>query len=209
MRYSDLRKEINEGMNEVHSMQDYCSVYLNADMASRLDKLTDKYVYHLFEDLSKMEINKDLESFLGGKYRNIDEYAKDCVQMVYTSEHLFGLKVKNWTDSPLKCFDGFLLVLIQEILKEKIKKRLDVGVERQKYWHLIEKGGQYYDIGFEMDMVYGERNKFTHVEIIEIDGIRRQLPLSKKKMKKSKKIILESFKKALVALEKQIVKRDN
>jgi hypothetical protein len=137
---------------------------------------------------------------------NSNEYAKTCIHTVFRSKDIFGFKLAGWTDSALKCFDNFLLVLIQDKLNEIIKNRSDKGVERQKYWHLIDKGGEYYNIGEGFDMVYQLRNGFTHVEVVnDATGKRHQRSISQKNIKKMKAVILESFKKALTELEKKIV----
>ena len=145
--------------------------------------------------------------YLGnGSYNKANEYAKSCIHTVYRSKDIFGFKLNGWTDSALKCFDNFILVLIQEKLNETIKPGGDKGVERQKYWHLINKGGEYYDIGMGLDVVYQLRNEFTHVEVINDEtGKRYQRSLSQKNIKKMKEVILESFKKALLELEKKII----
>jgi hypothetical protein len=106
----------------------------------------------------------------------------------------------------LKCFDSFLLVLIQEKLNETIPKRTDVGIERQKYKHLIEKGNSYYEIGEGFDIVYQLRNNFSHVEIIhDQTGKRYQKPPSQKTLKRMKSDILKNFKRGLLELEKHIL----
>ena len=99
-----------------------------------------------------------------------------------------------------------MLVQKQEKLKETINKRRDLGIERQKYKHLIDKGEEYYEIGEGFDMVYQLRNDFTHVEIInDQTGKRHQKPLSQKTLKRMKSDILANFKKGLLELEKQIL----
>lgn len=205
MRFTELREEISNNLNEINSLQDYVNVYLTTSIQDHINGLNDQFVEHLFSDLIDKDITSNINEFLGSCYRNSNEYAKTCIHTVFKSKDIFGFKLAGWTDSALKCFDNFILVLIQEKLNETIKKRSDVGVERQKYRHLIDKGEEYYEIGGGFDMVYQLRNEFTHVEIInDQTGKRYQKPLSQKTLKKMKTDILENFKKGLLELEKQI-----
>ena len=152
-----------------------------------------------------MSSQANFKEFLKGTYMQSNEFAKDCIQLAYHSKSLYGLLIKGWTDSALKCFDNFILILIQDVLREKIKSTPHLGREREKYKHLIDKGGELHDVGIGLEVVYQQRNEFSHIEFINVDGTRRQKPLSKKKIKELKQIILESFKKSLLALEKQMV----
>lgn len=202
MRFTELRQNIES--TEVNSVHDFYKVYLKKEVQESLNSLEGRFVYHLYADIIDRPIEKDIKGFLGGAYRNADEYAKDCVQMAMHCAHLHGMRTKSWTDSALKCFDGFLLCLIQEVLKEKVKGHNKLGVEREKYQHLIDKGGDYATIGVGFDTVYQQRNEFTHVEIVEEDGKRRQRPMSRKRMRKMKEIILTNLASALTALENKI-----
>jgi hypothetical protein len=206
MRFTELRQEINNNLNEINSLQDYVSVYLTTSIQDHINGLNSQFVEHLYSDLTDKVITADIKEFLGSCYLNSNEYAKTCIHTVFRSKDIFGFKLAGWTDSALKCFDNFLLVLIQDKLNEIIKNRSDKGVERQKYWHLIDKGGEYYNIGEGFDMVYQLRNGFTHVEVVnDATGKRHQRSISQKNIKKMKAVILESFKKALTELEKKIV----
>jgi len=207
MKFTELRQEINSNLNEVNSLQDYMTVYLTTSIQDKIKGLNDCYVEHLFSDLIDRSTTANIMDYLGnGSYNKANEYAKSCIHTVYRSKDIFGFKLNGWTDSALKCFDNFILVLIQEKLNETIKPGGDKGVERQKYWHLINKGGEYYDIGMGLDVVYQLRNEFTHVEVINDEtGKRYQRSLSQKNIKKMKEVILESFKKALLELEKKII----
>lgn len=207
MRFTELREEINNSLEEVNSLQDYISVYLTTPIKNRIDELEDKFVEHLFEDLIQKKLEINISTYVGGSYRAANEFAKDCVVTAFWAQDLYGYKIKSWTDSALKCFDNLLLVLIQERLNETIAKRLDVGQERQKYRHLMEKGGDYNEIGAGFDAIYQQRSSFYHIELIDDNGKRVQKPLSKKNIRKAKELILSLFKKSLLALEK-IIKRD-
>jgi hypothetical protein len=206
MKFTELRQEISSNLNEVNSLQDYMTVYLTTSIQDKIKALNDCYVEHLFSDLIEKNTISNLRNYLGNSsYNHANEYAKSCIHTVYRSKDIFGFKLNGWTQNALHCFDNFLLVLIQEKLNETIKTRLDVGKERQKYHHLMNKKEDYYEIGMAFDVIYQLRNEFTHVEIINDEtGKRYQRSLSQKTIKKMKELILENFKKALLELEKKI-----
>ena len=206
MSFSKLRDELkSKPLEEVTCLQDFHTAYFSDSFKGALNDLNDKYINHLFNDLSGLSSNANFEGFLNGSYMQTNEFAKNCIQLAYHSKSLYGLRIKGWTDSALKCFDNFILILIQEVLKEKIKSTSNLGTEREKYKHLIDKGGELHDIGIGLEVVYQQRDMFSHIEIINVDGTRIQKPLSKKKINALKEIILDSFKKSLLALEKQMV----
>ena len=205
MKFTEIRKEINSNLNQVNSLSSYLKDYLSSPVQDKINALQNKFVEHLLSDLINKPVTKNLKNFLGDHYINANEYANTGVLTVYTSRDIFGFKLNGWTDAALKCFDNFLLVLIQENLKETIKKRLDKGIERQKYWHLIEKGGEFYEIGIRFDIIYQKRNQFTHIEIInDTTRKRQQKRLSQTTINKMKEDILTCFKEALLALDNLI-----
>lgn len=205
MRFTELRKEINNNLNQGNSLSNYLKDYLSTSVQDKILALQDKFVDHLYSDLIHNSVSKNLKNYLGPSYLNANEYANTCVHTVFNSKDIYGYKLNGWTDAALKCFDNFLLVLIQEHLNETIKKRLDKGIERQKYWHLIEKGGNYYEIGIRFDIIYQKRNQFTHVEIInDSTGKRQQKRISQATINKMKDDILICFKEALIILENMI-----
>lgn len=208
MKFTELRQEISTSISEVNCLQDYMNVYLTTSIQDKIKALNERYVEHLFSDLIERNTDVNIKEFLGNSsYNSANEYAKSCIHTVYRSRDVFGFKLNGWTDSALKCFDNFILILIQEKMNEKIKVLNDKGVERQKYWHLINKGGDYYNIGMGLDVVYLQRNEFTHVEVInDLTGKRHQRSMSQKQIKKLKEIILDNFKMALLELEKKLVK---
>lgn len=204
MSYSDQKKRYNKVSIESVLSEDYLKAYFSSDHHERLKNLEDRYVYHLFNDLVSRETNKDLDTFLGSEYRYTNSCAKECVELAYNAREIIEYKLKAWTDSALKCFDNFLLVFIQDFLKESIKEYSAHGKERHKYEHLVEKGNNYAKIGTCFHTIYAQRNVMTHVEIVEKDGRRVQKKLSRKKLKTLKLIILENFETALSILEHKI-----
>ena len=206
MRFTELRQDLNNSLKEEQVLNEFLSDYFSTSTQDKVKQLNNKFIEHLFCDITENYTNHSFDKFLGSSYSTASEYAKTCIITSYKCRSVYGYKLNGWTESALKCFDNFLLVLIQEKLNETILKRRDVGIERQKYWHLIEKGGNYYEIGMGLEVVYQSRNSFTHIELInDKTGIRRQKKLSQKDLKELSNRIFDHFKKALLALEKQIV----
>lgn len=206
MKFTELRQEINNGLKEENRLNDYLSSYFSNSTQDKIKLLSNKFVEHLFSDIIENNTKGSFNAFLGSNYDNANEYAKTCVLTSYKSREVYGYKLNGWTDSALKCFDNFLLVLIQEKLNETILRRRDVGTERQKYWHLIDKGGEFYDIGMGLDVVYQSRNIFTHVELVnDKTGKRHQKKLTQADLKHLRTLIIDNFKKALLELEKKII----
>jgi hypothetical protein len=206
MKFTELRQEIDENLSEINSFADYQRVYFSSGIQAQINGLGGKYVEHLFNDLIEHQSTLDIKKYLGGSsYNNANEYAKSCVHTVIRSRDIYGHKLAGWTDAALKCFDNLLLVFIQEKLNEIIEDRgkFGKGGERNKYWHLIEKGEPMYHIGIGFDTVYQVRNEFTHVEVVDsADGKRYQRQISSKQLKRMKAIILESISMALSQFEK-------
>ena len=148
MKYTDVRKDIKSKLSEEFTLNEFYDDYLSDERADRYRNLSDKFIEALYEDLNGKELDFDVQEFLSGQYRNSNEYAKDCVLIAYPSHKMYGLRVKGWTDSALKAFDSFLLIYIQEYLKEEI---MGSGKERDKYQHLIERGGEDLLIGQSFD----------------------------------------------------------
>jgi len=204
MSFSEQRKKMKEISDQPILRTTYLEEYFSSDHHARLKALEGRFLYHLLNDLIGRETNKDLETFLGSEYRYTDDSAKECVELAFKAREILEYKLKSWTDGALKCFDNFLLVYIQDFLGEKIGSFLQLGGERHKYEHLVEKGDVHAKIGTCFHTIYSQRNEMTHVEIIEKDGRRLQKKLSRKKLGKLKAIILENFTNALNLLEQKI-----
>lgn len=202
MKFSDLRDNMTKQNNQPMSMADYQRQYLNDDHRQNIDAIKDRCVYYLFEDLAKIKSKQDFEQYLGNLfYHSSNGYANECVEMAFHSNHIFGRKIRPWTDSALKCFDNFLIRYINEILQEKITKFGDKPKERDVYTHLINKGGVEYEVGVSFESIYQARNSFTHVQIEESEGIRKPVSWSTKKFNRQKELILAQFGKGLKNLE--------
>ncbi len=203
MSFTGLRNQMLD-LEKVKSTQDYVKKYLSESIRKDIDKLENRFLEHLYSDIAKIEIKKDLQAFLNiSRYNGSNELAKNCILENFYSKDIFGWKIKSWLDTALKSFDNILLVLIQEVLKENIKTYRGIGEERHKYQHLIDKGGDFAVIGSGFNTAYAQRNDVTHIEIME-GGKRRQVNLSNKQLSEKKEIALENLKKSLNALYQKI-----
>lgn len=202
MSFTKLRTEVDSKLDQkITSLDDYLKKYLSSTINSKLEKLEGQFLEYLYHELSKIEIEKvNTQNYLSSSYKRTEEFAKNCLKIVLNVNDLYGTNVKSWTEEALKCFDNFILVLIQEKLNEKITKDYGVGVERQKYQHLIHKENDYKQIGISFDIIYQQRNSFYHIEIVDEDGYRKQRPISNKQYLKSRDIIINEFSLALSAL---------
>lgn len=196
MSFTNLRNQMIN-LEKVNSTQDFVKKYLSESIRKDIDKLENRFLEHLYGDIAKTEIAKDLQTFLNnGRYNGSNELAKNCVLEAFWSKDIYGWKIKSWLDTAIKSFDNILLVLIQEVMNETIKSYRGIGEERHKYQHLIEKGGDFTVIGSGFNTAYEQRNDVTHIEIMD-NGKRRQVILSNKQLTAKKEIALENLHKAL------------
>ena len=205
MKFSELKKEIESDSRSVSNHKEYYNTYFKEDMRSRMDDLEGKFLYHLYNDLTLIEVKKDLENYLGGRdYGFSENFARDCVQTSFLSKNIYGLRIRGWTTSALSCFDNFLLTYIKDDLKEKVKRYSSVKEERWKYRHLMDRDGEDKEIGTCFDTIYQQRNALLHIEVVDDNGDRRQKPPTSRDLKVKKAIVLERFKIALTLMEKKI-----
>lgn len=202
MKFSELRDSLPKQSTPSVNLAEFQLQYLNTDHRQNIEAIKNKCVYHLFEDIAKIKTTHDFELYLGHSiYRTSNEYAIDCTEIAFCSKHIFGKKIKHWTDSALKCFDNFLIKYINEVLQERISKRGKDLKERDVYTHLILKGGIDQEVGSAFESIYQVRNEFTHVQVEEADGIRKPVQWSNKKYNQKKDLILVQFEKGLRNLE--------
>ncbi len=200
MKFSE-QKSVLESKSIVFSPADYQYQYLSSALKTSIDAIRDKCVYHLYSDLTQTETDEDYKTFLGSDfYRTSNEFARDCLEVAFYAKHIYGGKIRAWTDSALKCFDSFLIRYINKYKKELIPKSYTGIKESDVYRFLIKKGGDEYEIGIAFQSIYRKRNEFAHVQIEESDGIRRSRKWSNKQYNRSKENILEHFKKGLTHL---------
>lgn len=202
MSFSDQRRKINLQLAQVYSVQEYHREYLTENVINWIDQLAGEYIVHLYNDLLGENTKHDLKAFLNESYTTSNEHAKNCISIAITIDHLYGAKVKDWTNSSLPAFDNFLINLIQDKLKEKIvKSKSDKLYESDIYLHLIGKGGVYETIGVAFQSIYQKRNELMHIQVEDKDGLRRQIKWGAKKYKQAKELIIFQFKVALKALD--------
>lgn len=204
MSFSQLRNKIEMQVSQVNSVHEYQREYLSAPVVNWLEKLSGKYIVHLYNNLFGQETQKDLKAFLDNFYGASDDHAKNCISIAVNVEHLYGAKVKDWTLSSLPAFDNFLLKLINVVLGEKIKKSKKVAYESDTYLHLIGKGNKHQIIGQAFQSIYQMRSSFLHVQIENEDGSRSQFRWSNKKYSSAKEAILSQYRIALKELDELI-----
>ena len=124
MSFTKLRAEVDSRMEQkITSLDDYLKKYLSSSINSKLEKLEGRFLEYLYHELSKMEIEKvKTQNYLSSSYKRTEEFAKSCLKIALNVNDLYGENVKSWTEDALKCFDNFILVLIQEKLNEKISE---------------------------------------------------------------------------------------
>lgn len=147
---------------------EYQLQYMAKEVRDLLNDLNNKFLEYLTEDLVDEKFNAELKEWLTQSYYpSSNEYAKECLEHCLTVKHLYGRKLKPWTDSALKCYDNFLLKHIQVDRGETIKKTTKDLKERDVYNHLVELGGTLQDIGQAFNNIYQTRNEFHHVQVVD------------------------------------------
>jgi hypothetical protein len=206
MSFSKLRAQITTDLERIDSIQAYQRIYLSKEVVRSLEQLNKKFVEHLLEDLINEGLNINIRAFLSEneKYSDANDFALECIEPAFYKSNIHGARIKNWTNSALKCFDIFLIKLINDYQKEKIKKSGTKPKERDVYDHLISKGGNYYEVGIAFQAIYQQRNEFTHIQFEPIEGIRSTKRWSRSKYDFARDLILQQFEKALNALIKEI-----
>lgn len=206
MSFSQLRSQISSDLDKIQSIQDYKRVYLSSDVIRSIDQLNKKFVEHLFQDLINKELDVNIRTYLKERdaYQIANDFALECIEPAFYKTNIHGSRIKDWTSSALKCFDIFLIKLINDHLNEKIKKSGSKLNERDVYTHLIKKDKHYYDIGIAFQTIYQTRNDFTHIQYEKKDGYRYLKKWSRSKYDNARDLILEQFEKGLNALIKEI-----
>jgi hypothetical protein len=206
MSFSLQRDRIISQMGQAGSAADYYMKYLTAEHRDLLNSLESRYVEQLFSDLVEYQVSKDIKAFLGAKYKDAKEHAKSCYEQIGHPKELFTYKIQQWTESARHCFDGFLIVLIEEKLGETIKHygHKGLGEDRSEYEHLRSKGGNFKTIGDAFTNIYKKRSEMTHIKKTDVSGKRIIKTKSKKELQQIKKEVLAEFKKGLIALETEM-----
>lgn len=189
---------------------DYQLQYMAKEVRDVLNDLNFKFLEYLTKDLIDSEFSQDLKTWLTPSYYpSSNENAKECLEQCLSINHLYGRKVKPWTDSALKCYDNFLLKHIQVDRGETIKKVSKEMKERDVYIHLVELGGTLQDIGQAFNNIYQTRNEFHHVQILDDkSGIRIPKPMTNSVYNYKRDLIIGWFKEAMNNL-KEIIESKN
>lgn len=206
MSFSSQRDRIALQLGQVGSAADYYQKYLTAEHRGYFNSLEGIYVEQLFADLVEHDVTKDIKAFLGTKYNDAKEHAKSCYELIGHPKDLYTYKIQQWTESARHCFDGFLIVLIEEKLGENVRsfgyQRL--GEDRSEYEHLKRKGGNLKVIGDAFTKIYKKRSEMTHIKKTDSNGKRVIRSKSKKELQQIKVEVLEHFKTGLTALESEM-----
>jgi len=189
---------------------DYQLQYMAKEVRDLLNDLNNKFLEYLTNDLVDNGFQTELKEWLTQSYySSSNEYAKECLEHCLTVNHLYGRKLKPWTDAALKCYDNFLLKHIQEDRGETIKKTTKDLKERDVYNHLVELGGTLQDIGQAFNNIYQERNEFHHVQVVD-DASGNRIPrrMTNSAYNQKRDLIVGWFKEALNNL-KEIIDNKN
>lgn len=195
MSFTEQRAK-QDSQTKAKSSSDYLREYFLSDVVDKLEAMKDKCVIHLYENLAAIPAPFDFKSFLHGDYNNANEEAATCLSFALNAQNIYPKYIKPWTDSALKCFDHFLIIYIQAVRRETIKKTTTHSKETDVYQHLIHVGGQDQEIGQAFSTIYQYRNEFHHVQHQENNGHRVIRRMSHKQLLHKKVLILEEFKKA-------------
>jgi hypothetical protein len=184
---------------------EYQMQYMTTELKDVLASLNNDYIGHLTDDIIAAEATVDFKEWLGDAYyRPSNSNAKDCLEICLRVKHLYGYRIKGWTDNALKCFDNFLLKYIQEDQKEIISKRTGKAKESDVYHHLIGKGGKIQEIGESFAYIYQTRNEFHHVQVVDSNGVRVPSSFSNSKYNIKRDLIVGWFRVALTGLITEI-----
>lgn len=204
MKFTELRNTMQSFSGA--STPDYQLTYITSEVKDLLNGLNNQFVEYLTKDIIEIELQLNLQQWLGSPYyQSSNENAKDCLEHCPTVKHIWGRKIKSWTDSALKCFDNFLLKYVQIDKGESIPKTY-VGIkETDVYNYLIGKGGIEQEIGHDFKNIYQIRSAFQHIQTEERDGIRIPKRISNSQCNKWRDVIIHCFKHSLIALSQILI----
>jgi hypothetical protein len=199
MKYTELRNTMHSFSGA--STPEYQLAYLSTKVRNLLNELDNQFVEYLTKDITDTEIPFNLRQWLGYPYyQSSNEIAKECIEYCPTVKHIWGSKIKSWTDSALKCYDNFLLKYVQIDKGEIVHKTFSKPKETDVYRHLINNGGIEQEIGQYFIQIYQIRSRFQHIQIEVIDGKRIPRRLSNSKYNGFRDLIISWFKYSLLHL---------
>lgn len=203
MKFTEMRTSMHSFSGA--KTAEYQLQYMATEVKDILNNLNSQFVEYLTNDLTDKELEIDFRKWITNTYySSSNENAKECLELCLSIKHLYGSKIKAWTDNALKCYDNFLLKYIQEDLKENIKQQSKMLKERDVYQHLVDKGGEFMQIGQAFDFIYQTRNEFQHVQIIDQNGNRIPKKISNSRYNEKRDLIMGWFKIALVLMTDKI-----
>ena len=182
---------------------EYQLEYMAKEVRDILNDLNNKFLEYLTDDLVGDSFNAEIKDWLTQSYYpSSNEYAKECLEQCLNVKHLYGRKLKPWTDAALKCYDNFLLKHIQVDRGESIKKISKDMKERDVYNHLVKLGGTLQDIGQAFNNIYQTRNDFHHIQIVD-DKSGNRIPkrMTNSTYNQKRDLIIGWFKEALENLK--------
>jgi hypothetical protein len=188
---------------------DYQLKYMAQEVKDVLNDINNKFLDYLTNDLLDSDLRMNLSTWLTSKYYpSSNEHAKECLEQCLKINHIYGRKIKPWTDSALKCYDNFLLKLIQVDRGESIKKLTKDEKERDVYVHLVQLGGTLQDIGQAFNNIYQTRNDFHHIQIVD-DKSGNRIPkrMTNSSYNQKRDLIIGWFKEA-ISLMKDIIENN-
>jgi hypothetical protein len=199
MKFTEMRSTMQSFSGA--KTAEYQMQYMATELKDVLNGLNNKFVEYLTNDLTDLKLEIDFRNWITNTYYgSSNDNAKECLELCLNVKHLYGRKIKSWTDNALKCYDNFLLKYIQEDRGEKIKPNIKVGTEREVYWHLIDLGGDLQQIGQAFDNIYLSRNEFQHIQVIDQNGNRIPKQVSNSKYNEKRDLIISWFKSALILI---------
>ena len=178
---------------------EYQLQYMAKEVRDLLNDLNNKFLDYLTDDLVENSFNTELKDWLTQSYYpSSNEYAKECLEQCLSVKHLYGRKIKPWTDAALKCYDNFLLKYIQVDRGETIKKISKDMKERDVYNHLVDLGGTLQDIGQAFNNIYQTRSEFQHIQTLDDkNGYRIPKRMTNSAINQKRDLIIGWFKEAL------------
>lgn len=198
MKFTELRNTMKSFSGT--STPEYQLTYITTEVKELLSGLNNQYVEYLTTDITELDLQFNLQQWLGSPfYQSSNENAKDCLEYCPKVKHIWGRKIKSWTDSALKCFDNFLLKYVQIDKGETVPRTYSGLKETDVYNHLIKKGGLEKEIGQNFKNIYQIRSSFQHIQTEEKDGIRIPKRISNSQCNKMRDIIVQCFKISLVS----------
>ncbi len=199
MKFTELRNTMQSFSGA--STPDYQLAYITSEVKDLLNGLNNQFIEYLTKDITNTELPFNLQQWLGSPYyQSSNENAKDCLEYCPTVKHIWGRKIKSWTDSALKSYDNFLLKYVQIDKGESVHKTYSGLKETDVYNHLIAKGGVEQEIGQNFKSIYQIRSVFQHIQAEEKDGIRVPKRISNSQCNKWRDVIIQCFKLSLIAL---------